>query len=106
MSRIHKCSSLCRGMIAALMVAGATASLSAEVVSLDSCRSMALRSNKRILIGNESVKQAHYQNREAFAAYLPALDFAGGYMYKQKKLTVFSKAQLLPTKTVNLEKQT
>ncbi len=49
---------------------------------------------------------AHYQNREAFAAYLPSIDFAGGYMYNQKELSIFSSDQLLPTKTFNLEKQT
>lgn len=74
-------------------------------VSLDSCRAMALRNNKKMLIGNEQVKMAHYQNREAFAAYLPAIDFAGGYMYNQKELSIFSSDQLLPTKTFNLEKQ-
>lgn len=76
-----------------------------ESVSLDSCRAMALENNKKMLIRNESVKMAHYQNREAFAAYLPAIDFAGGYMYNQKELSIFSKDQLLPTKTFNLEKQ-
>lgn len=45
--------------------------------------------------------KAHYQNKEAFAAYLPALDFAGGYMYNQKELSIFSKDQLLPIKTFN-----
>lgn len=77
----------------------------AEPVSLDSCRAMALSGNKRMLIGNERVKMAHYQNREAFAAYLPAIDFAGGYMYNQKELSIFSSDQLLPTKSFNLEKQ-
>lgn len=102
---IDKCMHSGRLIMAAVMLFGGIAASGGEIVSLDSCRNMALRSNKRMLIGNESVKQAHYQNREAFAAYLPALDFAGGYMYNQKNLSVFSKDQLLPTKTFNLEKQ-
>lgn len=77
----------------------------APEVSLDSCRSMALKNNKKMLIRNEGVNMARYQNREAFAAYLPAIDFAGGYMYNQKEISIFSKDQLLPTKTFNLEKQ-
>ncbi|MBO4994663.1 MAG: TolC family protein [Muribaculaceae bacterium] len=74
-------------------------------VSLDSCRAMALTNNKQLRIKSESVKKAHYQNREAFAAYLPALDFAGGYMYNQKELSIFDSDQLLPTKTFDLKTQ-
>jgi len=92
--------------MAALCDCGVYAAPVAGSVSLDSCRTMALKSNKKMLIGNERVNMAHYQNREAFAAYLPSIDFAGGYMYNQKELSIFSSDQLLPTKTFNLEKQT
>lgn len=70
-----------------------------SVVSLDSCRSMALESNKKLMMSRQAVKTAHYQNKEAFAAYLPALDFNGGYAYNQKDLSIFSKDQYLPIKT-------
>lgn len=76
-----------------------------QPVSLDSCRAMALRNNKQLLMRNEAVKAAHYQNREALAAYLPAIDFAGGYTYNQKKISVFDSDQLLPTKTFDLQTQ-
>jgi len=71
------------------------------VVSLDSCRAMALANNKQLMMSRHGIKKAEYQNREAFAAYLPALDFAGGYMYNQKNISIFSSDQLLPTKTFN-----
>lgn len=70
-------------------------------LSLDSCRSMALTSNKELLVRAEQVRAAGYQKKEAFAAYLPAIDFAGGYMYNQKELSIFDSDQLLPTKTFN-----
>ena len=90
----------------ALTVATAAVAQSADIaVSLDSCRNMALRSNKQLLMRSEAVKAAHYQNREAFAAYLPALDFAGGYTYNQKKISVFDSDQLLPTKSFDLATQ-
>lgn len=73
----------------------------AEVYSLDSCRQLALTHNKELLIQAEKVKAAGYRRHEAFAAYLPAIDFAGGYMYNQKKISIFDKDQLLPTKTFN-----
>ncbi len=74
-----------------------------NVVSLDSCRHMALTHNKQLQISKAGIQKAEYQKKEAFAAYLPALDFAGGYMYNQKELSIFDKDQLLPTKSFNLE---
>ncbi len=69
------------------------------VLTLDSCRSMALRNNKRLMMSRERIRKADSQNREAFAAYLPAIDFSGGYMYNQRELSIFDSDQLLPTKS-------
>lgn len=77
----------------------------AETYSLDSCRAMALSNNKELMVKAERVHQAGYQRKQAFAAYLPALDFAGGYTYNQKKLSLFDSDQLLPTKSFNLATQ-
>lgn len=77
----------------------------AETYSLDSCRAMALSNNKELMVKAERVRQAGYQRKQAFAAYLPALDFAGGYTYNQKKLSLFDSNQLLPTKSFNLATQ-
>lgn len=71
----------------------------AMVVSLDSCRSMALHNNKNLRMRTEAIRQAGYQKDEAFAAYLPALDFNGGYMYNQKKLSIFDSDQHLPVQS-------
>ena len=56
------------------------------------------------MMSRQAVKTAHYQNREAFAAYLPALDFNGGYVYNQKDISIFSKDQYLPVKTFDMSK--
>lgn len=74
---------------------------SSQTLSLDSCRMMALKNNKDIRIAEEKVRQSGYQNKEARSAYLPSLDFAGSYIYNQKKLSIFDSDQLLPTKTFN-----
>lgn len=71
----------------------------AQAVTLDSCRAMAVRNNKQMLIASERIKAAGYQKKEAFAAYLPAIDFAGGYTYNQKSISVFDSDQFLPVKT-------
>lgn len=75
----------------------------AEPLSLDSCRALAIANNREMRIAGERIKAAHYRNREAVSAYLPAVDFAGGYVYNRKKLSVFDSDQLLPTKTFNAE---
>lgn len=74
-------------------------------LSLDSCRSMALSNNKQMRIQAERIDIARRQNREAFAAYLPSIDFAGGYMYNQKKISIFDSDQMLPVKSFNLQSQ-
>lgn len=97
-----------RKIILAVLAVAGTLSLNAQgsgTVSLDSCRQMALHNNKQMRIRAESVNMAHYQNKEAFAAYLPAIDFAGGYTYNQKKLSIFDSDQLLPTKSFDLATQ-
>lgn len=84
-------------------VSGLTAS--AEVYSLDSCRQMALTNNKELMVKAERMRQAGYTRKEAFAAYLPAFDFTGGYTYNQKNISIFDCDQLLPVKNFNLQTQ-
>ncbi len=94
------------------MIVGAAASVSAAtgddteapkvlpgVTTLETFRQMALESNKQLMMSRERIRKAEYQKKEAFAAYLPGIDFAGGYVYNQRELSIFDSDQLLPTKT-------
>lgn len=74
-------------------------------VSLDSCRAMALANNKKLRMKAEGIRVAREQKQEAFSAYLPNLDFAGGYMYNQKELSMFDSDQYLPIKSFDLKTQ-
>lgn len=78
----------------------------AGAVSLDSCRAMALSNNKSLMIARQNITRAGYQKKEAFAAYLPSIDFAGGYMYNQRDISIFDSDQLLPTKSFDAAKGT
>ncbi len=82
-----------------LSLAAALGAMANPVFSLDSCRQLALKNNKQLMMSRERINKAHYEKKEAFAAYLPSIDFAGGYTYNQKDISVFSSDQLLPTKT-------
>ncbi len=82
-----------------------TAPTGETLLTLEGCRELALKNNKQMAINNEKVRQAGYQKKEAFAAYLPSIDFAGGYTYNQKNLSIFDSDQLLPTKSFDLATQ-
>ncbi|MDE5922310.1 MAG: TolC family protein, partial [Muribaculum sp.] len=68
----------------------------AETVSLDSCRAMAIANNKQLRIQAEQIRAAGYQKKEAFAAYLPQIDFAGGYVYNSNDINILGADQHLP----------
>ena len=74
-------------------------SSSSTAMTLEECRALALESNKQLMIARQSIRKSGYQKSEAFAAYLPAIDFSGGYTYNQRELSIFDSDQLLPTKT-------
>ena len=72
---------------------------SAQVFSLDSCRSLAIGNNKNIRIAEQAIKGAGYERKAAHAAYLPGVDFTGGYMYNQRTINLLSENAKLPTMT-------
>jgi len=84
------------------LVAIATLSGTAQVVTLDSCRHMALRNNKEIQQATLNIEKAGYQRREASAAYLPSFDFQAGYIYNSRKVSLIGEDQMLPTKSFDL----
>ena len=75
------------------------------VVSLDSCRAMALRNNKEIRLADIDIEKAGYQRKEAHAAYLPNIDFQATYLYNQKKVSLIEEDALLPVKSFDLQSQ-
>lgn len=88
----------------AYTAATATPAVTGAVFTLDSCRALALAGNKQLMMARQNMRKADYQKREAFAAYLPAIDFAGGYTYNQKKISVFDSDQHLPVGIFNVER--
>lgn len=85
--------------IAGLLSLPGSLSAQENCYTLGQCRAMALQNNKQLAVSREKIKQAGYQKKEAFAAYLPALDLTGSYMYNQKNLSLFDSDQLLPVKS-------
>lgn len=76
-----------------------TGTVSAEtVLSLDSCRNMAIRNNKSLKIAEANAKAASYNKKSAFANYFPTIDVSGGYLYSSREISLLNDNQksLLP----------
>lgn len=89
---------------ALLAMAGVTEA--GATVSLDSCRNMALRNNKTLRMAEEAIRGAGYERKAAFAAYLPGIDFTGGYMYNQHQIELLGADAKLPTMSFDPATQT
>lgn len=63
------------------------------ILSLDSCRALALANNKDLLISNEKINAAHYQRKAAFTNYLPSFSATGAYMRNQKEFSLLNANQ-------------
>lgn len=70
-------------------------------VSLDSCRNMALRTNKGLRATDEVIKGAGFTRKAAAAAYLPGIDASATYMYNQHKTSLLKEDAKLPTMYFN-----
>lgn len=75
--------------------------MSGEPLSLDSCRALALRNNKAIRIAEENINAAGHTRSAARSAYLPGLDFTGGYTYNQRQIELLGEDAKLPTMKFN-----
>lgn len=81
-------------LVSITLFAGITFSLQAQIaLTLDSCRALAMENNKELLIGQEKIKAAHYQNKAAFTNYLPKLSATGTYIRNQKEISILNDEQ-------------
>lgn len=85
----------------AIALAACAGAQAEETISLDSCRNMALRSNKGLRATDELIKGAGYTKKAAFSAYLPGIDATATYMYNQHKTSLLSEDAKLPTMYFN-----
>ena len=65
-----------------------SAMLGQIVLSLDSCRAMALRSNKQMSIAKTKLDIAANTRKSARTQYLPKVNAIGGYMFTSKEVSV------------------
>ena len=82
-----------RILILIFLGAFAITSYAQRMLTLDSCRALALSNNKELRIAQEKIKAAHYQQKAAFTNFLPKIDVTGTYMRTQKEISLLSDDQ-------------
>ena len=87
--------------ILSLLIMLTMVAVTSAQVTLDSCRHMALRTNKQIEIENLKIEQAGYQRKQAQAAYKPTIDFAGTYLHTGRDFSFIDIADITPTQYFN-----
>lgn len=77
-----------------ILLAGITVNgFSQRILSLDSCRNLAIKNNKELRIAQEKINAAHYNKKAAFTNYLPKFDILATYMRTQKEISLLSDEQ-------------
>ena len=79
-----------------LLLGGISCSLDAEaqtVLSLDSCRAMALRNNRQMGVAKVKRDMARNMMKSARTKYLPQINASGAYVYTSKQVSILSDEQ-------------
>ncbi len=76
-----------------LLLCTALTSAAQQVLSLDSCRAMALRNNKQINIARLKKDVATNTKKATRTKYLPHVDVLGGYEFMSKEISILNNEQ-------------
>ena len=77
-----------------LLTAGITQAAEAQrLLSLDSCRAMALRNNKQMSVARVKQEVAANLRKSARTKYLPHISALGGYAWTSKEISLLSDDQ-------------
>lgn len=68
-------------------------SATSGVLTLDSCRNMAIHNNKELRAAEMQQQKAHYNSKSAFTSYLPKISATGIYMHTGKEMSLLSDDQ-------------
>lgn len=76
-----------------LFIAAAMPTVAQQVLSLDSCRAMALRNNKQLGMARLKQDIARDTRKAARTKYLPHVSVIGGYEFMSKEVSILNKDQ-------------
>lgn len=76
-----------------LFLCVASSASAQQLLSLDSCRAMAIRNNKQLSISRLKQEVARNTRKAVRTKYLPKIDVLGGYEYTSKEISLLSDEQ-------------
>lgn len=79
--------------IAILLFCGIVGAHAQRVLTLDSCRAMALKNNKQLQVSRLNKTMAENTRKAARTQYLPKVDAVAGYEYFSREINLLSKSQ-------------
>lgn len=82
-----------RNILIAALAALAISAEAQQVLSLDSCRAMALRNNKTLSASRLQLDMARYTTKAARTKYLPHVSALGGYELTSRQISLLNKDQ-------------
>jgi outer membrane protein TolC len=81
-------------LVLLLLLAGCIQAASAQrVLTLDSCRAMALRNNKQMSVSRVKQEVAKNLRKSARTKYLPHVNAVGGYVYTSEEISILNDEQ-------------
>ena len=81
-------------LVLLLLLAGCIQAASAQrVLTLDSCRAMALRNNKQMSVSRVKQEVAKNLRKSARTKYLPHVSAVGGYVYTSEEISILNDEQ-------------
>lgn len=83
----------CSGTIMSSKIDYASSGDDSKVLTLDSCRSYALRNNKELQMTALKIDVAHQNRKSAFTKYLPHVDVAGTYAFSSREVSLLNDDQ-------------
>lgn len=65
----------------------------AQTLTLDSCRALALKNNKELQIAQQGITKSHNEQRAAHTTYLPKISLTAGYMRTGNEIQLLTNSQ-------------
>lgn len=82
-----------KGRSVAREAAGVAQEEISAVLSLDSCRALAVRNNKELRMAGERLRAATYEHKAARTKYMPRVSATGVYMHTSREISLLSDEQ-------------
>ena len=82
-----------RFLMAAVLFLSALTTASGQILSLDSCRALAIRNNKTLQMSSLKQEAAHWQRKSALTNYYPRISAIGTYQRTSKEVSLLNDDQ-------------